>query len=53
MVSDPCSISWLGRCISAEDMAEKTNGTIIVMDLRKHGTFVGERRYSVSKELNM
>ena len=39
----PMFYFWLGGCISAEDMAEKMNGTIIVMDFRKHGTFVGEK----------
>ena len=41
----PMFYFWLGGCISAEDMAEKMNGTIIVMDLRKHGTFGGEKEY--------
>ena len=41
----PMFYFWLGGCISAEDMAEKMNGTIIVMELRKHGTFVGEKEY--------
>lgn len=39
----PMFYFWLGGCILAKDMADKMNGTIIVMDLRKHGIFVGKK----------